>query len=58
MGRDCGYLALIAGVAGGAEAIVLPEVETDSATRVSRNWAFEGPATYSLWSSRTASLID
>ena len=29
MGRDCGYLALTAGIAGGAEAIVLPEVETD-----------------------------
>jgi len=29
MGRNCGYLALVAGVAGGAEAIVLPEVETD-----------------------------
>lgn len=29
MGRDCGYLALSAGIAGGAEAIALPEVETD-----------------------------
>ncbi len=28
MGRDCGYLALMAGIAGGAEAIVVPEVET------------------------------
>jgi 6-phosphofructokinase 1 len=27
MGRKCGYLALMAGVAGGAEAIALPEVE-------------------------------
>jgi 6-phosphofructokinase 1 len=27
MGRNCGYLALMAGIAGGAEAIVLPEVE-------------------------------
>lgn len=27
MGRDCGYLALIAGIAGGAEAIVIPEAE-------------------------------
>jgi 6-phosphofructokinase 1 len=27
MGRKCGYLALMAGVAGGAEAIVLPEIE-------------------------------
>jgi 6-phosphofructokinase 1 len=29
MGRDCGYLALISGIAGGAECIVLPEVETE-----------------------------
>src|SRR6185503_9549548 len=28
MGRDCGYLALMAGIAGGAEAIIIPEVET------------------------------
>ncbi len=28
MGRDCGYLALMAGLAGGAEVIVIPEVET------------------------------
>jgi 6-phosphofructokinase 1 len=27
MGRTCGYLALMAGIAGGAEAIVIPEVE-------------------------------
>jgi len=29
MGRDCGYLALMAGIAGGAEAVVIPEVDTD-----------------------------
>jgi 6-phosphofructokinase 1 len=29
MGRNCGYLALMAGIAGGAEAIVIPEAETD-----------------------------
>ncbi len=29
MGRDCGYLALTAGIAGGAEAVIIPEVETD-----------------------------
>ena len=29
MGRDCGYLALISGIAGGAEYVVIPEVETD-----------------------------
>lgn len=27
MGRDCGYLALMAGIAGGVEAIVIPERE-------------------------------
>ncbi|MBU0496198.1 MAG: 6-phosphofructokinase [Chloroflexi bacterium] len=29
MGRECGYLALMSGIAGGAEAVVIPEVETD-----------------------------
>ena len=29
MGRDCGYLALMAGVAGGADHVVIPEIETD-----------------------------
>lgn len=29
MGRHCGYLALTAGIAGGAEAIVVPEAVTD-----------------------------
>ncbi|HEX4600453.1 MAG TPA: ATP-dependent 6-phosphofructokinase [Gemmatimonadales bacterium] len=29
MGRDCGYLALMAGIAGGADVVVIPEVETD-----------------------------
>jgi 6-phosphofructokinase 1 len=29
MGRECGYLAMMAGITGGAEAIVIPEVETD-----------------------------
>ena len=29
MGRHCGYLALMAGIAGGAEAIVVPEAPTD-----------------------------
>ncbi len=28
MGRDCGYLALMSGIAGGAEAIIIPEVDT------------------------------
>lgn len=30
MGRDNGYLALMTGIAGGAEAILIPEVETDA----------------------------
>jgi 6-phosphofructokinase 1 len=29
MGRECGYLAMMAGIAGGAEAIIIPEVEMD-----------------------------
>ncbi|MDF1519914.1 MAG: 6-phosphofructokinase [Brevefilum sp.] len=29
MGRKCGYIALMAGIAGGAEYILIPEVETD-----------------------------
>lgn len=29
MGRECGYLALMAGIAGGAECIVLPGIEND-----------------------------
>jgi 6-phosphofructokinase 1 len=31
MGRKCGYLALMAGIAGGAELVVLPEVEMSPA---------------------------
>lgn len=29
MGRKCGYLALMAGIAGGAEAVVVPEADVD-----------------------------
>jgi len=29
MGRNCGYLALMAAIAGGAETVVIPEVDTD-----------------------------
>jgi 6-phosphofructokinase 1 len=29
MGRDCGYIALMTGITGGAEAIVIPEIVTD-----------------------------
>jgi 6-phosphofructokinase 1 len=29
MGRDCGYIALMTGIAGGAEVIVTPEIDVD-----------------------------
>ncbi len=29
MGRECGYLALMAAIAGGAETVIIPEEETD-----------------------------
>ena len=29
MGRNCGYLALMAGIAGGAESVVIPEADCD-----------------------------
>jgi 6-phosphofructokinase 1 len=29
MGRQCGYLALMAGIAGGADVVVIPEVDSD-----------------------------
>ena len=32
MGRKCGYLGLMAGFAGGADAIVVPEIESDPET--------------------------
>ena len=32
MGRHCGYLALMAGIAGGAEVVAIPEVETTPET--------------------------
>ena len=36
MGRDCGELALAAGVAGGAESILIPEIDTDLEAMVKR----------------------
>lgn len=36
MGRNCGYLALMTGIAGGAEYIVIPEIETDPETIAAR----------------------
>lgn len=35
MGRDCGYIALMAGIAGGAEVIIIPEIEFDIQKMVS-----------------------
>jgi len=32
MGRNCGYLALMTGIAGGAEFVVIPEIGTDPET--------------------------
>jgi 6-phosphofructokinase 1 len=29
MGRNCGYLALMAGIAGGADSVVIPEADTE-----------------------------
>jgi 6-phosphofructokinase 1 len=29
MGRECGYLALMSAIAGGAEAVIVPEIEAD-----------------------------
>lgn len=36
MGRDCGYLALLASIAGGAEAVLVPELEYDLEDLVDR----------------------
>ncbi len=49
MGRTCGYLALAAGVAGGAEAIVIPELPTtpDEVLQKVRG-AFEHGQTHAL----------
>jgi len=35
MGRNCGYLALMAGIAGGAESVVIPEAEVEPEVIVS-----------------------
>ncbi|MFC1941077.1 6-phosphofructokinase [Chloroflexota bacterium] len=36
MGRNCGYLALMAGIAGGAEFVVIPEIKTKPERIVAR----------------------
>jgi len=49
MGRDCGYLALMAGLAGGAESIVVPEAETDpEAVATELRAAYERGKTHGL----------
>jgi 6-phosphofructokinase 1 len=49
MGRECGYLALMAGIAGGAEAIVIPEVETDpEAVAIELRTAYERGKAHAL----------
>jgi len=49
MGRECGYLALMAGIAGGADAIIIPEAEIDpeSAATILRA-AYERGKTHAL----------
>lgn len=39
MGRKCGYLALMTGIAGGAEAIVIPEIEMHPEDVAQQMWA-------------------
>jgi 6-phosphofructokinase 1 len=49
MGRDCGYLALMSGIAGGAEVILIPEVVTDPETVAVRlRAAYERGKTHAL----------
>jgi 6-phosphofructokinase 1 len=49
MGRNCGYLALMAGLAGGAETVVIPEVKVDPADVMARlKDAFERGKEYAI----------
>jgi 6-phosphofructokinase 1 len=49
MGRDCGYLALMSGIAGGAEVIVVPEARTDpESVAKSLRSAYEGGKSHAL----------
>ncbi|MFQ5795338.1 MAG: ATP-dependent 6-phosphofructokinase [Candidatus Bipolaricaulia bacterium] len=49
MGRDCGYLALIAGITGGAEAVIIPEMKTDPETVVAElRTAYDRGKTHAL----------
>jgi 6-phosphofructokinase 1 len=49
MGRDCGYLALVAGIAGGAEIVVIPEENTGPEEVARELWdAYERGKTHAL----------
>jgi 6-phosphofructokinase 1 len=49
MGRKCGYLALMAGLAGGAETVVIPEVKINPDDVIQRlKDAFERGKEYAI----------
>ena len=49
MGRDCGYLAIMAGLAGGAEVISTPEFEVPASEIAERlRAAFERGKTHAI----------
>ncbi|NMC54807.1 MAG: 6-phosphofructokinase [Chloroflexi bacterium] len=49
MGRDCGYLALMSAIAGGAEMVVIPEVETEPEEVVQAIWrAYEAGKAHAI----------
>ena len=49
MGRDCGYLALMVGIAGGADAIVIPEAEMEpESVAITLRAAYERGKTHAL----------
>ena len=49
MGRDCGYLATMVGIAGGAEAIVIPEAESEpEAIAMAMREAYERGKTHAI----------
>ena len=49
MGRDCGYLAIMAGLAGGAEVISIPEFEVPASEIAQRlRAAFERGKTHAI----------
>jgi len=49
MGRDCGYLALMSGIAGGAEMVVIPEVDIEPEEVVETIWhAYESGKAHAI----------